>query len=64
MYTSRPQPSPEWFAVRDQYINHLMTCRACHAPTSRHCEDGQMLRQQYDNTPESRAVVTSERRSR
>lgn len=61
---SRPQPSPEWLAARNQYIDHLMTCRACHAPTSRHCATGQTLREQYDNTPESSVVVTSERRSR
>lgn len=64
MHTSRPQPSPEWLAARNQYIDHLMACRACHAPTSRHCATGQTLRQQYDNTPESSAVVTSDRRSR
>jgi len=43
--------SPEWHKARDQYINHLMGCRACHAPTSRYCVIGADLRQQYTVTP-------------
>lgn len=42
--------APEWIAVRDQYINHLMSCRACYAPTDRYCASGAGLRQQYNNT--------------
>lgn len=41
----------EWVAARDQYITHLMACRACYAPTGRHCAAGAGLRQQYDQTP-------------
>lgn len=43
--------SPEWRHARDQYINHLMTCRACHAPTGRYCQTGDELRAIYDSTP-------------
>ncbi|WP_313210476.1 hypothetical protein [Stutzerimonas nitrititolerans] len=43
--------SPEWRHARDQYINHLMTCRACYAPTSRYCQTGDELRAIYDSTP-------------
>ena len=43
--------SPEWRQARDLYINHLMGCRACHAPTGRYCADGADLRQHYGNTP-------------
>lgn len=42
--------SPEWRQGRDLYLQHLMTCRACHAPSNRHCMIGAGLRQQYDNT--------------
>lgn len=43
--------SPVWLAARDQYLDHVMTCRACHAPTSRHCPTGAELRATYDTTP-------------
>ncbi|MCV4285894.1 hypothetical protein [Pseudomonas capsici] len=43
--------SPEWRHARDQYINHIMTCRHCSAPTGRHCPAGADLRAIYDNTP-------------
>lgn len=43
--------APEWRKARDQYISHLMTCRACHAATGRYCAAGADLRQRYDNTP-------------
>lgn len=43
--------SPAWLAARDQYISHAMTCRTCHAPTSRHCPVGAELRATYDTTP-------------
>lgn len=47
--------SPDWCQIRDQYINHLMSCRACHAPTNRYCADGADLRQHYERTPMERA---------
>ncbi len=40
--------SPEWHHTRDQYLNHLMVCRACHAPTSRYCPVGAELRADYN----------------
>ncbi|MNG00894.1 hypothetical protein D3C84_838500 [compost metagenome] len=43
--------APEWIAARDQHINHLMSCRACHAPTGRYCAEGAALCQRYDQTP-------------
>ncbi len=43
--------SPEWRQARDQYIHHLMECRACYAPASRYCIAGAELRQRYDHTP-------------
>lgn len=43
--------SPEWRQVRDHYLAHLMGCRACHAPTGRHCPAGAELRTAYDSTP-------------
>ncbi|WP_141124103.1 hypothetical protein [Pseudomonas marincola] len=45
--------SPEWRHARDQYINHLMTCRGCYAPVSRYCAAGAKLRQRYDRAPMS-----------
>jgi len=57
--TSEPQrfiqtaatASPTWLATRDSYVGHLMTCRACHAPTGRYCPTGAELRATYNNTP-------------
>lgn len=43
--------SPEWRQARDQYINHLMPCRACHAATDRYCVTGAELRQRYEQIP-------------
>ncbi len=43
--------TPEWRRAHDRYVNHLMLCRNCHAPTSRYCVTGAELRQQYDQTP-------------
>lgn len=43
--------TPEWRAARDQYLSHVITCCACHAPTSRYCPTGAELRATYDNTP-------------
>ena len=41
----------EWRQARDQYLNHIMVCRSCYAPTGRHCTTGAHLRASYDNTP-------------
>lgn len=43
--------SPEWRQARDLYLQHLMTCRACHAPTTRYCDIGACLHHQYESTP-------------
>lgn len=43
--------SPEWIAVRDRYIGHLMTCRGCHAPLGRYCATGADLCAQYAASP-------------
>jgi hypothetical protein len=43
--------TPEWRQARDQYLNHIMVCRSCYAPTGRHCSAGADLRASYDNTP-------------
>lgn len=43
--------SPQWVIARDKYINHLMACTGCYAPVNRYCPDGEVLRQQYDQTP-------------
>lgn len=43
--------SPGWRHTRDQYLNHLMVCRACHAPTSRYCPAGTELRADYNVAP-------------
>ncbi len=43
--------SPEWIAVRDRYIGHLMTCRGCHAPLGRYCAAGADLCAQYAASP-------------
>lgn len=58
---SRPAPTkphitaatarPEWRLARDLYLNHLMACRGCYAPTGRHCPHGAELRATYDQTP-------------
>lgn len=40
--------SPECRAARDAFYNHLMPCRACHAPVGRYCPVGDELRQRYD----------------
>lgn len=29
--------TPEWCRAYDRYLNHLMLCRACHAPIGRYC---------------------------
>ncbi|WP_213879220.1 hypothetical protein [Pseudomonas sp. dw_358] len=50
-YTNAASATPEWRQARDQYINHVMACPGCHAPTARHCAAGAGLRTTYDNTP-------------
>lgn len=45
--------SVDWLTARDQFYQHLMTCRACHAPAGRYCPSGSDLRQHYNNTPET-----------
>lgn len=39
--------SPDWLRARDQYIDHLMGCLACHAPTGRYCPASISIRQTY-----------------
>ena len=41
--------TPAWRKAAAHYHNHLMACRACHAPTSRYCPIGSDLRQHYNN---------------
>jgi hypothetical protein len=41
----------EWRQARDQYLNHIMACRSCYAPTGRHCSAGADLRAAYDSAP-------------
>ncbi|EGH20562.1 MULTISPECIES: hypothetical protein [Pseudomonas syringae group] len=50
-YTHAAKASPEWRRARDQYVNHVMTCRNCSMPTGRHCPAGADLRITYDQTP-------------
>jgi len=50
-YTNAANATPEWRQARNQYINHVMACPSCYAPTGRHCEDGADLRASYDRTP-------------
>ncbi|WP_434628029.1 hypothetical protein [Pseudomonas sp. Z6-14] len=41
----------EWRLARDAYLNHIMACRSCYAPTNRYCGAGAELRADYDRTP-------------
>ena len=50
-HASAATATPEWRQARDQYLNHIMVCRSCYAPTGRHCTAGASLRANYDNTP-------------
>jgi hypothetical protein len=50
-HASAATATPEWRQARDQYLNHIMVCRSCYAPTGRHCTAGSNLRAIYDNTP-------------
>ncbi|MBV2134069.1 hypothetical protein KRX52_14915 [Pseudomonas sp. MAP12] len=42
--------SVDWLTARDQFYQHLMTCRDCHAPAGRYCPSGSDLRLHYNNT--------------
>ncbi|MCY1435893.1 hypothetical protein D3C76_1041680 [compost metagenome] len=50
-HRSAETATPEWRHARDQYLNHIMACRACYAPRARHCLAGADLRASYENTP-------------
>nr|WP_256346193.1 hypothetical protein [Pseudomonas tolaasii] len=50
-HASAATATPEWLQARDQYLNHIMVCRSCYAPTGRHCTAGALLRASYDATP-------------
>lgn len=50
-HSSAATATPEWRHARDGYINHLMTCRSCYAPTARYCRLGADLRATYEATP-------------
>lgn len=50
-HASAATATPEWRLARDAYLNHVMACRSCYAPTSRYCTDGAELRAEYDHTP-------------
>ena len=57
--TSKPQhftgtaatAAPAWQNARDQYLNHIMACRACHAPARHYCPTGRELHTTYNHTP-------------
>lgn len=50
-HMSAAAATPEWRHARDLYLNHIMLCRACYAPTGRYCMAGSHLRADYENTP-------------
>lgn len=50
-FTSAASATTGWRQARDQYVNHIMTCRSCYAPGGRYCTTGAGLRAVYDNTP-------------
>ena len=43
--------APAWQNARDQYLNHIMACRACHAPARHYCPTGRELHTTYNHTP-------------
>lgn len=45
-----------WKPAHESMINHLMACNACHAPTSRYCEQGLDLRRIYEDTHEQQTA--------
>jgi hypothetical protein len=36
-----------WQAAHDEFIAHIMKCRACHAPKNRYCDFGAQCRASY-----------------
>lgn len=50
-HASAATATPEWRRARDAYLNHIMACRSCYAPTNRYCGAGAELRADYDRTP-------------
>ena len=50
-HASAATATPEWRLARDAYLNHIMACRSCYAPTNRYCGVGAELRADYDRTP-------------
>lgn len=50
-HTNAASATPEWRNARDQYLNHIMVCSSCYAPTGRHCTVGSQLRASYDSKP-------------
>ncbi|MEA9979320.1 MULTISPECIES: hypothetical protein [unclassified Pseudomonas] len=50
-YNTAAHATPEWRDARDRYLAHILVCRSCYAPTSRHCQPGTDLRALYDGTP-------------
>lgn len=50
-HASAATTTPQWRNARDHYLNHIMACRSCYAPTGRHCAAGADLRAAYDTTP-------------
>ena len=50
-HASAATATPEWRMARDAYLNHIMVCRSCYAPTNRYCGAGAELRADYDRTP-------------
>ena len=39
-HASAATATPQWRDARDRYLNHIMVCRSCYAPTGRHCAAG------------------------
>lgn len=50
-HASAATATPQWRNARDHYLNHIMICRSCYAPTRRHCAAGADLRAAYVTTP-------------
>ena len=50
-HASAATATPEWRHARDRYLNHIMVCRSCYAPTGRYCRASAHLRASYDATP-------------
>jgi hypothetical protein len=61
IHLSADTASPTWRHARDMYINHLMTCRSCHAPKDRYCAAGAELRNRYNATPLGASPVEANR---